>query len=251
MKHILLAEGRHVRNDLVRYFLFHLNSLAVLLEPGVVEELLGGGPLGGVLGEALLHELDSFWRQGILYFAELGEVADNGAVYILLGAAVEGRAAREEDMSDDAHAPNVHALVIGLLLDDFGSHVEGRAEDLTEAALGPVETGEAEVCQFQIELAWRVGLFWRQKDVLGLNVPVHNVLLVHVVERKEELFDDVGGLSLGHPLDLDDMVVEFAACDQLSDDVEVGIVLEQLEDADHMRMVRLLQHVQLLFHEVQ
>ena len=62
-------------------------------------------------------------------------------------------------MSDYTNAPNIDTLIVTLLTDDLGSHVEWRAEDLLQSTLLTIETSEAEVSQFQIELAWLRCLF--------------------------------------------------------------------------------------------
>ena len=84
-------------------------------------------------------------------------------------------------MRDDADGPDVHSFVVGLLSDYLWSHVEGRAEHLAQARLGTVVDREAEICQLQVQLV-RVVVFLRSKqDILRLDVPVGNVLLVHVI----------------------------------------------------------------------
>ena len=53
-----------------------------------------------------------------------------------------------------------------------------------------------------------------EEDVFWLYIPVHNVLLVHVVYSEKELLDNIRSLSLVHPLHLDHMIIELAPCDK-------------------------------------
>lgn len=91
-----------------------------------------------------------------------------------------------------------------------------------------VENGEAEICQFQVQLARLVAIFRRYQDVLRLDVPVSDVLQVHVVEGEEYLLNHVSSLALAQSLHLDDVVVELATWNQLRHNIEVHIILEEL-----------------------
>ena len=97
--------------------------------------------------------MDSLGTEGSLHFAKLGHVADDGAVNVLLCAAVEGWTAGEENVSDDTNAPDVHTLVVRFLTHNFWRHIERGSKHLLEATLGTIETSESKVGQLQIELA--------------------------------------------------------------------------------------------------
>lgn len=73
---------------------------------------------------------------------------------------------------------------------------------------------------------------------------------MHVVEGEEKLLDGVSCLSLRHAFHLDDVVVELATGHQLGSDVEIGVVVEQFKNADNVWVICLLEHVQLLLHQV-
>ena len=153
-------------------------------------------------------------------------------------------------MCDAANGPYVDTLTIGLLLNKLWCHVEGRAENLTQAFLRSIEAGEPEVCQLQIELAW-LGRFLRcQQNVFRLQISVDDVLLVHVVKSKEELLDGICCLALAKRNLLDYVVVELSSCNQFSYDIKVRIVLEQLIDSNDMRMICVMKNLKFLFHQV-
>ena len=71
-----------------------------------------------------------------------------------------------------------------------------------------------------------------------------------VVQRLQDLSEDPGGLLLGEELVLDDAVEEFAATTGLGDQVDILLVLEVLEELQHVRVVQLLQNRDLLLEPI-
>lgn len=80
---------------------------------------------------------------------------------------------------------------------------------------------------------------------------MHDILLVHVVESKKDLLDQLCCFLLTKSLMLNNMVVKFATGNQLRHDVKVDWVVEKFEDPRNMRMLRILQNLQLLLHQVE
>jgi hypothetical protein len=66
---------------------------------------------------------------------------------------------------------------------------------------------------------------------------MHHILAVTVVEREKDLFENLGGHLLAEELSLNDAIEELAASAQLSDEVDVLLVLEVLIKFDNVRMV--------------
>ena len=64
-------------------------------------------------------------------------------------------------MSDDAHAPNVYTLAVLLFTDNLRGHVEGRAEDLTEALAWLEEARESKVSQLYSKFSFFSSLLRR------------------------------------------------------------------------------------------
>ena len=99
-------------------------------------------------------------------------------------------------MSNDSDAPDVNRRTILLFSDNFWSHVQRRAKHLSQSALRLIKAGEAEISQFKIYLSRLGSLLWRQENILGLDVPMDYILLVHVVQCEEQLLDNFCSLLL-------------------------------------------------------
>ena len=112
---------------------------------------------------------------------------------------------------------------------------------MLQPTLWTVVACKSKVSKLEVDSVWIFSFLGSKEHILGLYVPVNYVLLVHVVHRKQKLLDYVRCPSFTESLDLDNVIVEFAARDQLSHNVEVCLVLEQLEDSDHVRVVCFLQ----------
>ena len=69
------------------------------------------------------------------------------------------------------------------------------------------------------------------------------VLLVHVVECQQDLFDNAGCFSLRQPLLLNDVVIQLTPSDQFRHDVKLSLVLQQLKNPDYVGMIGVLQHL--------
>ena len=85
-------------------------------------------------------------------------------------------------MGYNSYTPNIHCFIILLLLDDFWSHVKRGTEYLAKHAFRSIEASEAEIGQFQIELARLRALLRAEQNVFGLDVPMGNVLFMHVIK---------------------------------------------------------------------
>ena len=82
---------------------------------------------------------------------------------------------------------------------------------------------KAKICEFHCDRAI-LALF--TKKIFWLQITMHDVLVVHVIQGQTQLLDDVGGLvflEYTHALDL---VKEVTASDELHDDVVTSLVFE-------------------------
>lgn len=110
----------------------------------------------------------------------------------------------------------------------FGSHVVGSADAGAGQVLGGVEhLGDAEVPQLDEVLLDAVVLL--EEEVLGLEIPVQDFLVVEVVDGEGDLGEPVEDLRLGevlalllHVFDFGVHVAEFAVD---HDDAEVALVV--------------------------
>ena len=85
-------------------------------------------------------------------------------------------------MGYNSYTPNIHCFIILLLLDDLWSHVKWGTEYLAKHAFRSIEACEAKICQFQIELARLRALLRAEQNVFRLDVPMGNVLFMHVIK---------------------------------------------------------------------
>jgi len=137
----------------------------------------------------------------------------------------ERRRSAQEHVSDDTQGPHVARLRV-VPLEDLGRDVVGGADDARHD-LGPVEVaGEAEVDE--LEVAPRVR---RHEDpVLEFEVPVGDLVVVHVADGGEHLSDRLCSVSLRDAVlgVSREEVEEVAAAPELSDDEELVV------DAQHV-----------------
>jgi len=100
-----------------------------------------------------------------------------------------GRLAGQHDLEQNAQRPNVVALVLLLVGEDFGRHVEGGAYDARcdVHALG----AEPEVDQLEFGVAQVL-----EHDILSLDVAVHDAHRVAVQDALHSLLELASGYFL-------------------------------------------------------
>lgn len=119
--------------------------------------------------------------------------------------------------------PNVHRLAVGLLLDHFRRQVARRArKPVPRIQLALNLNGESEVSQLD---GRSLGLA-RQEQILRLEVSVHDVVHVTVIDRLEDLLDAVGRVRLAVILASHDVLEQLAASDQVEYEIVVGLFLD-------------------------
>mmetsp|Transcript_18364 Transcript_18364/g.21664 ORF Transcript_18364/g.21664 Transcript_18364/m.21664 type:complete len:226 (-) Transcript_18364:25-702(-) len=124
--------------------------------------------------------------------------------------------ARSHDEEDDTEGEQVDDLaLVGLLGDDFGSHVAGSAD------LGTVDTGaiaalkrasKAEVDDLDVVVLV-------EEDVLGLEIAMGEAARVDVVDALEQLLEVELADLLSEGTGVGDVVEELATSDHLLDDI--------------------------------
>lgn len=83
-------------------------------------------------------------------------------------------------------------------------------------------------------------------DVLGLEVPVHDLELVQVHDRLHDVADDEGALELVQEPALLDVLVQVLAVDVLGDDVLVRLRVDGVDVLEDLRVVQDLQDLALI-----
>lgn len=150
-------------------------------------------------------------------------------------------------MSYAADTPDIDFAVVVSARHDFWGHIQWAAKDLFKATHRVADGSKSEICQLKTHLVVR-GVM--DQHVLRLYISVNDVLLVHVVEWQKDLLNELSSLRLREHLVFDDMIVKFAAFDNLRDDVVVNLILKHLNDPDNVWVVGLRKNVKLLFHQV-
>ena len=144
-----------------------------------------GEPLPRIVGEKLAQKVFSLWRDVVKgRNIKVGGRLTNLLDYVKFGLADEGRPACKKHVADDANAPQV-ALFVILAKKHFGSDVVRGADAVGyELILLFEEGGGTEVTQLDDEALFRV-----DKDVLQLEVTVHDALVVDVRSSRQQLLD--------------------------------------------------------------
>jgi len=70
---------------------------------------------------------------------------------------------------------------------------------------GKAKVDHLQVCLFD-------GLFRREQEVLGLQIPMADVVLMHVENCSEHVLHDNGRLHFGKVSRIDDAIKKFASC---------------------------------------
>mmetsp|Transcript_109493 Transcript_109493/g.327351 ORF Transcript_109493/g.327351 Transcript_109493/m.327351 type:complete len:551 (-) Transcript_109493:46-1698(-) len=174
----------------------------------------------------------------------LGEVLD--------AAGDEGQAARKEEKKHAANRPDV-ATLAEVALPDLGCH-EGRGsrDDATTVRGVGEHLGEAEVHHDDVHVADARLPRRREHDILRLQVLVDDGLGVAVGNSRQRVLHDLRDPVLVgrrvHGLQRLHVRRQVATAARLHDEVEVLVVLKVLKDPQHMRVIELLQHRELLPH---
>ena len=151
---------------------------------------------------------------------------------ILIGLSVEGRHSREKNVSNDTSGPDI-ALAVVVLVEDLGGDVVRSAELLVEVTVGVVDEGGAEVDDLD-----RVELFvLLEQDVLRLQITMHDVGLVAVVDAGEDLLHEYSSVALAELAALEDFVEELATLADFGDEVVALLVFEELVHLDDVGVV--------------
>ena len=129
---------------------------------------------------------------------------------VLVGVAVEGGSATQQDVENHSNAP--HVTLLGIAAHEhLGRDVVRSPQSLFELFFGGKEEGGAEVDEFDVDFA--VFLDGVDQDVFGLEVAMDDTFGMAVGDGGQDLSDDVCGFELGHVLAFGDLIEEFAAVD--------------------------------------
>lgn len=96
----------------------------------------------------------------------------------------------------------------------------------------------------------RMGIGGNEQQVLGLEISVHNVLAVQVIDGLEDVLHGLSGILFGELAIIADSVEELASGSELGDNVELLLALEPVLEGDDVWVVALLEQRELFNYHV-
>mmetsp|Transcript_38802 Transcript_38802/g.88203 ORF Transcript_38802/g.88203 Transcript_38802/m.88203 type:complete len:213 (+) Transcript_38802:1063-1701(+) len=153
---------------------------------------------------------------------------------------MEGRAASQQHVGDDADRPHVRLRGVRLEQHLRGNVMDGAAR-LRHPGGGVPELGEAEVDELQ-----EVRVLLRIEEVLELEITMRDLLRVQVGDCEQDLVDGVGCLALAVALLSGEPVIELAALHVLHDEVNEVVRLEDHVKLSDVRVVELQVQLHLV-----
>mmetsp|Transcript_32051 Transcript_32051/g.57480 ORF Transcript_32051/g.57480 Transcript_32051/m.57480 type:complete len:300 (-) Transcript_32051:151-1050(-) len=163
--------------------------------------------------------------------------------HLCIRVAVEGRVAAQHHVHDDATAPDVGLLVV-LAGQNLRSHVVWSSSFGGERLPSLELAGKPEVDDLQRILL--DGLVAREEEVLWLEIPVANVVLVHVVDSADDLLHEDRSVDFRKVPVLNDAIEKLATPAKLHAEVDVPVVLKCFVKLDDVWVVHHLHDGNLL-----
>ena len=154
---------------------------------------------------------------------------DHG-IHARLVPAMEGQGSSEQLVHDNAYSPPIGREGVTIASQEFRCKVSWCARPHERGLTLEEDSGHAEINDLQVALLI-------QKQVLQLEVPVHDVMVVEVLDAEDELDEEELDLPLVEPADLLEHRGELAAADERHDEVEPFFRLEEHLQLDHELVV--------------
>ena len=206
------------------------------LEPGVLESIAAAQSLALLADEQLCDEIFALVRNGIeLAMLKVEFALLNLAEHLSRIATLEGQVSTDKRVEKDAERPNVCFLTV-TAFEHFRSHVVWSSRHCGQVFVVSRGFGETEVNE-----AHRVAI--RNHDVVGLDISVHDVLCMAMIERLEQLLHVFGRNCLRESLVflLRDLVKQWLARHVLHHQVDVLLVVVGLVVLHDVGVVQLVQ----------
>ena len=123
--------------------------------------------------------------------------------------------------------------MVVVLVEDLGCDVVRSTELFVEVTVGVVDEGGAEVDDLNL-----VELFvLLEQDVLRLQITMHDVGLVAVVDAGEDLLHEDSSIALAELTTLEDLIEKLTTFADLGDQVIALLILEELVHLDDVRVI--------------
>ena len=151
-------------------------------------------------------------------------------------ARVEWRESNNHFVGQDAEGPPVDGVRVADLLQDFRSEILRSTAEGVRLLVLSQNLGEAEIGKQKIAILV-------QQNILRLEIPINNLLLVEVAEGQGDAQTVELGSLLRELSRLSKMHKQLAASDKLHDEEDLEVGLEDELHAHEERMVGLLQNI--------
>jgi len=174
----------------------------VIFDPTMVQHLLDGGSAAWILVQSHPDEVLSFFRcvlqEGVVWLVLDNIIVDAILRRVLVAAGVERWRSSQQDVGNDTCSPAINFEVIRFLFNELRRHVNGTTQRKRLLLVGIILGCKSKICQLDVDLIIIniISVLFAQ-EILRLKISMHNVLLVHEVEGKKQLFDNMGSLRLG------------------------------------------------------
>ena len=190
----------------------------------MLESLGSGGSVLLLVGEELGDEVLAVVGDVVPDLIVKAETTGADLLHdLLVRLPVEGWHTGKEDVGDDSAGPDI-ALGVVVLVQNLWGDVVGCTEFLVEVFVGVVDEGGTEIDDLDgIEF-----LVLLEQNVLGLEISVHNVVLMAVIDAREDLLHKHSAVSLGELASLQDLVEELSSFADFGDEIVAFLVLEEL-----------------------
>lgn len=144
--------------------------------------------------------------------------ASNLRKNFLSATALEWEVTTHEHVKEDSERPNI-ALVIVISIEHFWSHVVRRSSNGLHLLVLLLPLGKSEVDNFNF-------IIRRDHDVLWLDIPMHNIERMHVVQGSKQFLHIMRGHIFSENLIflLRNLLEEFSSCDVLHNEVDVFFI---------------------------
>mmetsp|Transcript_54213 Transcript_54213/g.162327 ORF Transcript_54213/g.162327 Transcript_54213/m.162327 type:complete len:256 (+) Transcript_54213:697-1464(+) len=165
-------------------------------------------------------------------------LAEEGALIFLH----EGGVSDEEDVDYDPHGPQVHGLIVGMILEDLGGDVRGGAAPRDEGVGGVHPLGESEVSHLDVGVILPAD----QEEILRLEVPMGDAAIVHVGHRVQQHLGQIPGVQFSVVILLHDPIEDVPPVEQFHHHVEEVLLLVKIVEGHDVSMLEGLEYGDLV-----
>lgn len=227
-------------------FLLHHANARGIIQPFATEDLVDAQSFLRVLVQHAEHEILGHWLAPLPRRAsELWIRFQHLLVDLIFTLALEGHVAGDDVVEDHSQGPAINLLrVVAITFNLFWCHVtDGSAFPLKFLVVFK-SGGLSEIGKFQVvNIALLVNT---HKNVVQLDIAVHNAVVVAVLQSLGQLLEDSFHFVLRETREEGVHVLAQVHVLCIRDDVEFTVVNVHVNKLDHIRMIQLVQYVYFL-----